>query len=282
MFVLSEPVLKIRDAAAAAVDEFEKVVRARNETSASLTKTKNETQKLLKTIDRARFERIDDFVEKLASIRTQRGAAIQLRELRYIDLPSVEAIESQLIESSDRLGVRCVQFLLSPESLLPFLTKTEQLASKIPAISTSATGKELDCEFKKIGSSLELLIETVSQLKIDDLAQRTTIIDRIGDCLSQLNRGRSTLRMRLRDLTTSEMEADFASQSKLLDQSTAGVLDSADVPDKVDAALTRVLMQIEELEGRYADSEALLLRLTEKRQSICDTFESKRQQLVEV
>ena len=41
-------------------------------------------------------------------------------------------------------------------------------------------------------------------------------------------------------------------------------------------------MQIEELEGRYADSEALLLRLTEKRQSICDTFESKRQQLVEV
>ena len=282
VFVLSDPVLKIRDAASAAVDEFEKVVRARNETSVSLAKTKSETQELLKTIDRARFERIDDFVEKLASIRTQRGAAIQLRELRYIDLPSVEAIESQLIESSDRLGVRCVQFLLSPESLLPFATKTEQLASNIPAISTSATGKQLDGEFEKIGSSLELLIETVSQLKIDDLAQRTTIIDRIGDCLSQLNRGRSTLRMRLRDLTTSEMEADFASQSKLLDQSTAGVLDTSDVPDKVDAALTRVLMQIEELEGRYADSEALLLRLTEKRQSICDTFESKRQQLVEV
>ena len=41
-------------------------------------------------------------------------------------------------------------------------------------------------------------------------------------------------------------------------------------------------MQIEELEGRYADSETLLLRLTEKRQSICGTFETKRQQLVEV
>ena len=281
VFVLSEPVLKIRDAAAAAVDEFEKVVRARNETSASLTKTNSETQELLKSIDRARFERIDDFVDKLASIRTQRGAATQLRELRYIDLSAVESIESQLVQASDRLGVRCVQFLLSSESLVPFVSRTEQLALKIPAISTSATGKELDGEFEKIGGSLELLIETVSQLKIDDLAQRTTIIDGIGDCMSQLNRGRSTLRMRLRDLTTSEMEADFASQSKLLDQSTAGVLDTANEPEKVDTALTRVLMQIEELEGRYADSETLLIRLTEKRQSICDTFESKRQQLVE-
>ncbi len=282
VFVLADPVFKIRDAATAAVDEFEKVVRARKETSSALAKSQNETQELLKSIERARFEKIDNFVEKLAAIRTQRGAAIQLRELKYIELPAVESLETQLVEASDRLGVRCVQFLLSPESLKPFDTQIAEHADKIPSISTSATGKELDAEFEKIGGSLELLIETVSQLKIDDLAQRTSIIDGIGDCLSQLNRSRSTLRMRLRDLTTSEMEADFASQSKLLDQSTAGVLDTADAPDKVDTALTRVLMQIEELEGRYADSETLLLRLTEKRQAICDTFESKRQQLVEV
>ncbi len=282
VFVLSEPVLKIRDAATAAVDEFEKVVRARHETSNSLTTTQVETQELLKTIERTRFEHIDDFVDKLADIRTQRGAAIQLRELRYIDLTAVATIESQLIEASDRLGVRCVQFLLSPKSLQPFVTQIEKLATAIPTVNTSANGKELDREFEKIGGSLELLIETISQLKIDDLAQRTAIIDGVGDCLSQLNKARSVLRMRLRDLTTSEMEADFASQSKLLDQSTAGVLDTANMPDKVDAALTRVLMQIEELEGRYADSETLLLRLTEKRQSICNTFETKRQQLVEV
>ena len=282
VFVLSEPVLKIRDAATAAVDEFEKVVRARHETSASLTRTQAETQELLKSIERTRFELIDDFVDKLAEIRTQRGAAVQLRELRYIDLPAVATIESQLIEASDRLGVRCVYFLLSPKSLQPFVTQIEKLATAIPTVNTSANGKELDREFEKIGGSLELLIETISQLKIDDLAQRTAIIDRVGDCLSQLNKARSVLRMRLRDLTTSEMEADFASQSKLLDQSTAGVLDTADVPDKVDAALIRVLMQIEELEGQYADSETLLLRLAEKRQSICDTFETKRQQLVEV
>ncbi len=282
VFELSVPIIDIRDAASAAVDEFEKVVRARNETADALARMQFVTEELLKSIERARFERIENYIEKLAAIRTHRGTAIQLREMRYIELSAVETLESRLVEASDRLGLRCVQFLLSAKSLEPFEQQIESLSNCIGQTSTSAAGKELDAQFQKIGESLELLIETVSQLKIDDLVQRTTIVDGVGDCLSKLNRNRSMLRMRLRDLTTHEMEADFASQSKLLDQSTAGVLDTADAPDKVDAALTRTLLQIEELEGRYADSETLLLRLTEKRQSICDTFETKRQQLVEV
>jgi hypothetical protein len=62
----------------------------------------------------------------------------------------------------------------------------------------------------------------------------------------------------------------------------ASALEAADEPEKVDTSLTRLLVQIEELEGRYADSESLLLKLTEKRQSIADNFEAKRVQLVEV
>ena len=77
----------------------------------------------------------------------------------------------------------------------------------------------------------------------------------------------------MRDLTTRELESDFASQSKLLDQATASALDVAETPEAVDNALTRMLMQIEELEGRYADSEELLLRLTEKNgKHSCDLF----------
>ncbi len=126
-----------------------------------------------------------------------------------------------------------------------------------------------------------MLIETVSQLKIEDLTQRTSIIDGIGDVLSQLNRVRSTLRARVRDLTTREMEADYASQTKLLDQACSGSLETANTPEAVDSALTKLLVQLEELEGRYADSDTRLLRLTEKRQALCEAFESRRQQLVE-
>lgn len=279
---LAEPIQQIRATASAAVDEFEKVIRVRNETNAALAKAENETADIIKAIERSRFEKVADFVEKLASIRAQRGQAVQLKSLRYIDLDRVALMETQLAESADRVGVRCVQFLLEPDALKPYATQIDTLGAEVPKVDASAAAKKLETQFAEIASSLELLIETVSQLKIDDLAQRTTIIDRVGECLAQLNRVRSTLKMRMRDLTTRELESDFASQSKLLDHSTSSTLDVAETPEAVDSALTRMLMQIEELEGRYADSEELLMRLTEKRQTLCDLFESRRQQLVEV
>ena len=177
--------------------------------------------------------------------------------------------------------MRCVQFLLDPVSLTPYAQRIEALEAQIPKVESSSAAKKLEGQLSEIGADLELLIETVSQLKIEDLSQRTNIVDRIGNCLALLNRIRSSLKTRLRSLTTGELESDFASQSKLLDQAAASGLDSSNSLEQVDSGLTRILLQIEELEGRYADSQELLLRLTEKRQALCDLFESKRQQLVE-
>lgn len=278
---LAEPIRNIREAASAAVDEFEKVVRVRNESKTALEQSESEAIGILKGIERSRFEKVEDFVTQLASIRSQRGKVIQLKERRYVDLQQVDSIEKQLAEATDRLGVRCVQFLLAPEALATYSSQIELLAHQVPGSSSTSTAKKIESDFMAIGGSLELLIETVSQLKIDDLAQRTNIVDRIGDVLSQLNRSRSGLKVRLRELTTGELESDFASQSKLLDQAAASAIDSSETPDSVDTSLLRILLQVEELESRYADSETLLLRLTEKRQSLCDLFESKRQQLVE-
>ncbi len=117
---LSEPISKIREAAWAAVDEFEKVVRVRQETAAALQKAQSNTDELLKSIERSRFEKINDFVDKLAAIRRGRGSAIQLRELRYIAIDDLEKIELRLSEAADRLGNRCVQFLLSPQALTTY------------------------------------------------------------------------------------------------------------------------------------------------------------------
>ncbi|MBM3966547.1 MAG: AAA family ATPase, partial [Planctomycetes bacterium] len=278
---LSAPIQEIREAANAAVDEFEKVVRVRNETNAALERTEKECTELLKAFERTRFDKVEDFVQQLAALRAQRGKVIQLRELRYIDNDRVNVIETQLVEAAERLGVRCVQFLLDPASLTPYSLRIEGLETEISKVGASSTARKLEGQLSEIGAGLELLVETVSQLKIDDLSQRTNIVDRIGNCLALLNRIRSSLKTRLRALTTGELESDFASQSKLLDQAAAGGLDSSNSLEQVDSGLTRILLQIEELEGRYADSQELLLRLTEKRQALCDLFESKRQQLVE-
>lgn len=278
---LSEPVEKIREAATAAVDEFDKVVRVRRETEKQLSDTQLASREILNSIGRFAFNSVEDFVSKLAAIRQQRGRSIGLRELRYIDEAAVSELEASLTEAAERLGHRCVQFLLTPKSLDPYRQRIVAAEQNIPNIGTAADGRKQQQHIDQIGSDLELLIETVSQLKIEDLTQRTAIVDHTGDLLAELNRVRSGLKARVRDLLSGEMEAEFASQTKLLDQAAAGALDTADTPEKVDEALTRMMLQLEELEGRFAEFDELLLRLTDKRESLYEAFEARRQHLVE-
>lgn len=277
---LAEPVQAIREAARAAVDEFDKVTRVRQETERAIAEFEQQSRELVATIDRSRLEKIGDFVNQLASIRKMRGRAVGLRELRYADDERIASIESILIQTGERLGGHCVQFLLSSSSLNPYREQIAEIEKQIPTVKGSAQGKNLDAGLVAIGEALELLMEMVSQLRIDDLAQRTQIVDSIADCLSGLNRSRTQLRTRLRETVERELEADFASQSKLLDNATSSALETADTPEKVDSALGRLLLQIEEIEARYADSHSLLVRLAEIRQGVCDAFENKRQQLI--
>jgi len=280
-FSLHGPLGKIRDTANAAIEEFEKVIRVRRETELASIAVRSASEELLKAIQRSSLESVEQFVGMLAGLREQRGHAIGLREMRYVDDQLVESIETELTEAAQRLGQRCVQFLLAPASLEPYQKRINVASGCIPNIKTGAEGRTLQTELSVIGTDLELLIETISQLKIDDLTQRTAIVDRTGNLLAELNRVRSSLNARLRDLLSGEMEADFGSQTKLLDQAAAGALETADTPERVDEALTRLMLQMEELEGRFAEFDHLVLRLTEKRESLYEAFESRRMQLVE-
>ena len=279
---LAEPLERIREAATAAVEEFDKVVRLRRETAEQLRAVQQATGEILQSLGRSAFSSIADFVGKLAALRQQRGRALGLRELRFIDTAAVEILEHSLMEAAERLGHRCVQFLLAPESLAPYRQRIEAAETNMAKIATAADGRQQQETLEQIAGDLELLIETVAQLKIDDLTERTAIIDRTGDLLAELNRVRSGLKAHVRDLLSGEMEAEFASQLKLLDQATGGALETADTPEKVDEALTRTMLQLEELDGRFAEFDELLLRLTDKRETLYEAFAARREHLVEV
>jgi hypothetical protein len=278
---LSEPVALIGEAASAAVEEFAKVVRLRRETEAATLKVENAATELVKDVQRSRFESIDDYVKRLASFREQRGHAIGLRELRYVDIHRIDALEKTLAEEGERLSRRCVDALLDAKSLQPYRDRITNSQAEIAGVKTAAAGRQLEAKINEIGTALELLIETIGSLKIDDTTKRTAIVERCGELLGELNRVRSALRAQLRSLVASEMEAEFASQIRLLDQAVSGALDTADTPDRSDQGLTRMMLQLQELESRFAEGDELVARLVEKREAIFEAFESKKQTLVE-
>ncbi len=278
---LSEPLTKIREAARAAVEEFEKVVRVRKETNQRSEQVSQDTQALFKEIERGRFESIDDFVTSLAKLRTVRGQAISLRELRYVDEALVERLETETAERSERLSRRCVEYLLTPGALNPYRARIETLTASVAEITTVAEARKLEKQTDEASSQLELLTETVSNLKIDDATKRTEIIDSIGDVFSGVNRVRSSLKARINDLMRVEGQAEFASQLKLLQQTTSGYLDVSDTPEKGDDYLTKVMVQLEELEGRFAEFDEFVGQLAERREEVYAAFESRKVQLIE-
>ncbi len=278
---LAEPLRSIRDAASAAVEEFDKVVRLRRDTQSRTVAIQESIESLVKEIERSRFEDIDAFVSALARLREQRGHAIGLRQLRYVDLEIVDSLEQATVEWAERLSRRCVDFLITPGSLDPYRHRVEQAAVAVAELERVTEAKELRASIDAAAGQLEMLIETVSNLQIDDATKRTEIIDSISDVFASLNRVRSSLQARSKELMSAEGRAEFASQLKLLQQTVSGYLDVCDTPEKCDGYLTRLMIQLEELEGRFAEFEEFITELSLRREEIYNAFESRKVQLVE-
>ncbi|MDA8745763.1 DNA repair ATPase [Rubripirellula amarantea] len=278
---LAKPIRAIRQAAEAAVEEFEKVVRVRRDTDAKTKEVQKSIGELIKSIERGRFETIDDFVNVLSSLRQQRGHALGLKELRYVDEALVESLERETAARAERVSRRCVDFLLTPGALDPYTVRVQDAGNKVETVKTVAEAKTLEKEIDEGASQLELLTETVSNLRIDDATKRTEIIDSISEVFGSLNRVRSSLRARVSELVSVEGKAEFASQLKLIEQTVAGYLDVSDSPTKCDEYLTKVMVQLEELEGRFAEFDDFVVQLAERRDDVYAAFESRKVSLVE-
>ena len=280
-FDLAKPLGDIRDAATAAVDEFDKVVRVRKNTAAQFDETSKAAKSALIESTSKHFEHIDDFVKALANLRTVRGQVITLKELKYVDLEAVEQLEGKIAENSDRLSHRCVEFLLKENSLAPYSDRVNQQRTSIETLKTGVEAKALDEEIVGGANELEMLIDIVSNLKIEDATQRTKIIDNISEIYSNLNQTRATLKKKSQALMSVEGAAEFNSQLKLISQAVVNYLDVCDSPEKCDEYLTKMMVQIEELEGRFAEFDEFIVQLAEKREEIYAAFDTKKLQLVE-
>lgn len=278
---LGEPLQQVKAAAAAAVDEFEKVVRVRRNTRDQTQKTATETREILNQVGRKQFDKIDAFVKSLAALRRVRGEIIGLRDLRYADTELIEQLEKEVVTATEQLSQRCVQFLLKEDALAPYEKSVADEQAGIAHLAKVADAKHVDAKIAESAHELEMLIEIVSNLKIDDATQRTTIIDNISAIFSKVNAARAGLKRKIQELASVEGSAEFSSQLKLLNQSVVNYLDVCDSPEKCEEFLTKLMVQLEELEGKFAEFDEFIVQLAEKREEIASAFESRRSQLVE-
>jgi MoxR-like ATPase/flagellin-specific chaperone FliS len=280
-FALSEPLKEIQNSASAAIDEFEKVQNIKSATKDAIKAVQGKVGDLFREIGSTSYNRVDQFVVHLASLRTARGEIISLRDLRYTDEGLIEELENEAAAINERLSTECVGFLLKDDALKPYLERVAEAQSEIEGVETARQGKNLEETIDAIGKELELLIEIVSNLKIDDATQTTRIIDNITSIFATLNQAKAAIKRRLRDLTGAEAVAEFAAQVKLLDQGLINYLDISDTLPKCDEYYTKMMVQLEELESKFAEFDEFILKITDKREEINNAFETRRLSIVE-
>ena len=193
----------------------------------------------------------------------------------------IDEMESSVQEASDKLSTQMVAFLLRPDALEVYINRIEEAQQEIQTVFKVAEADSCKEKLGGIGKELELLIEIVGNLKIEDATQTTEIIERISALYSQLNGLRAHLKQKRQELHGTESAAEFQAQIRLLEQAMLNYLDLSDSPDRCEEYLTRLTVQLEELEGRFSEYEHFIVSLAEKREELYNAFEGRRLQLLE-
>ena len=271
----------IGEGASNTLAEFEKVDSIRRDTARALARAEAEQHALLADIAGTLWHHPDDFVSALGRLRERRGRLQTLKELRYADLSGIDAMDRALGEEQQRIGERAMHFLAGADAFDGHRRQLQQLAAEVPnAASAQALGQILDT-LDRNAAGLDLLTEQLAGLPGGDAVTRTEILERVSTLYADINRLRAEARQRRKTLGSHELAAEFGAQFKLFGQAVENALEFADTPEKCDDALTRLLAQLEDLEGRFAEQEGFLADIAAKREAVYEALAGRRQSLLE-
>lgn len=280
-FALAEPLKQIKEVANTAIDEFEKVKAQKKHAAEVLQATQAKVEKLMFGIKSSRFETLDQLVKLLAQTRGMQGEVIELANVRYMNLERVDGLKNTLSQTAISLSDKTVAFLLSDDALAPYENMVVEQKKLVVEVAKVIDAQAIEENCKKISSELELLIDILNSLKIDDTTQTTRIIEKISLIFSSLNEVRAQLKKKVDSLKSKESIAGFRAQLTLLEQSIVNYLELSTSPERCDEYYTKISVQIEELESKFADFDEFIHIIADKRNEVIKAFDGRKAQLIE-
>ena len=278
---LAGEITEIRRTVELIIDEFEKVQAFRQQAREAVAETEARIAELQQDLHSERWHAIAPFLDALTSLRGVRGHIITLREMRYIDLARLDELEALVVEHFDRISRDCVRFLLRDEAFGPLKDQLDKTLAKLDQVKKVADVVPLKEAVDSTSEGLDLLSEVVGNLQIEDATQRTAILEDIAEVFARVNQVRAVVDAKRRELMSREGRAEFGAQFKLLGQSVSSALAVCDTPERCDEELARIMVQLEELEGRFSELDEFLADLAAKREEIHDAFGGKKQTLLD-
>lgn len=263
------------------LDEYEKVESIRQQSAKSMQEAINRQKSLLSLTLPDSWTDIQQFVDSLNSLNTHHGHLISLREFRYMDLTQLNKMETEITEAQQRVSQATAQFLASDKALQPFKTQLTTFEQQIEKAQNSA---QLDVpmnEMAQMSEDLDMLSNLMASLTFEDVTQQTQIIDAISQIYAQLNQSRARLQQKRKSQSSVETVAQFGAQFRLFSQGITNALSLATDPERCEEQLSRLLVQLEELESQFSQHDEFLDDILSKREELLETFEAHKQSLLD-
>ncbi len=265
----------------AVLDEYEKVESIRKQSADAMRDARERQNALLGGLHPDSWERVQDCVDALNAITAQRGRLLTIREYRYVDVAAIDAMEAELLEANARTGAATGEFLAGDKVLHPYAERVQTLDALAQKAGSVAALQEPQQQMQALSSDLDMLSELMATLRVDDATKRTRIVEAISEIYARLNQAKARAEQRRKALGSGEAVAQFGAQFTLFGQSIASALSSARDPDRCDQELSRLMVQLEELESQFGEHEQFLGDIVAKREELLETFEAHKQTLMD-
>ena len=278
---LGAVVKDVTNTAELVIDEFEKVLQIRQQANSTLSQAEQKQLEVINSIKVSDWHTPEQYVACLTALRQQRGHLISLKAQRYIDKERLEQLDQEVSQHFDELSHITVEFLASDQALQPYHDTLITLENNIAQVELVVDIKPINQQLDTLSEGLDLLTDILNGLKVDDATVRTQILDDISEIYAKLNQVKAQGKQRLKQLGSGEASAEFAAQFRLFSQSISSALAMADNPEKADEQLSRLSIQLEELESKFSEYDQFLTDIMDKREELHSAFASRKQSLIE-
>ncbi|MGR2738711.1 DNA repair ATPase [Billgrantia sp. Q4P2] len=274
-----ELLVQLKHTAELMLDEYEKVLAIRAQTAEALDNVGKRQDELLRELKPSSWKTPDQFVSYLKALRDHRGGLLALRDRRYLDEERLKELEQALDKAEQNLTRQTFDFLATPEALNGYRETLAALAERVKESETRDQLAKCVGEYRELTAGLDMIQAMLSSMSGDDATQQTRITENISSIYATINQQRSEAEIRMREQGSAEAQAQFAAQIRLFEQSLANGVGALREPDDCDRLMTRMLDQLQELEGQFGEFDEFLGMILEQRESAHESIEARRQQL---
>lgn len=278
---LNELVKQVVNTSELVLDEYEKVTSIKLNSDAVIQSAQEKLAELVKQLQSPNFDSPEQYVEHLALLSQFKGELISHKELRYIDVEEISAMQVSVEQQEKTLSQATADYLQQDNALAPYQQSIDELDAQVEASESITALTPIREKIAQLVSGLELLNRTMLSLDIEDSRQRTRILEDISGVFSQINRVKASADLAAKSVGSEEARAEFGARFKLLGQSVTSGLNASDSPQACDQQLSQILIQLEDLESQFSDYDEFYAEILAKRDEIYDNFEQHKQQLMD-